>query len=130
MVSLVKWTNTELPETESTEMIHHIMKTPSGIAVSSLGGCFFEEFFFRGVLIGLFIGYSQLADWAVILISTFLFWVIHVPQYKGVSLALVGVFINGLLFVLLFYVTGSIIPSILAHAVYNVGIGIYFMKAK
>ncbi|GIN13273.1 hypothetical protein J26TS2_31400 [Shouchella clausii] len=55
---------------------------------------------------------------------------IHVPQYKGVSLALVDVFINGLLFALLFYVTGSIIPSILAHAVYNVGIGIYFMKAK
>ncbi|WP_142300864.1 hypothetical protein [Shouchella clausii] len=54
MVSLVKWTNTELPETESTEMINHIMKTPSGIAVSSLGGGFFEEFFFRGVLIGLF----------------------------------------------------------------------------
>ncbi|PAD92951.1 hypothetical protein CHH52_07245 [Shouchella clausii] len=55
-------------------------------------------------------GYSQLSDWAVILISTFLFWVIHVPQYKGVSLALVGVFINGLLFALLFYVTGSIFP--------------------
>ncbi|MCM3548762.1 CPBP family intramembrane metalloprotease [Alkalihalobacillus clausii] len=71
-----------------------------------------------------------MADWAVILISTFLFWVIHVLQYKGVSLALVGVFINGLLFALLFYVTGSIIPSILTHAVYNVGIGIYFMKAK
>ncbi|WP_367576941.1 hypothetical protein [Shouchella clausii] len=32
------------------------------------------------------------------------------PQYKGVSLALVGVFINGLLFALLFYVTGSIFP--------------------
>ncbi|WMM33414.1 CPBP family intramembrane glutamic endopeptidase [Shouchella clausii] len=80
--------------------------------------------------IRLFIGYARLADWAVILVSTFLIWVIHVPQYKGVSLALVGVFINGLLFALLFYVTGSIIPSILAHAVYNVGIGIYFMKAK
>ncbi|MCZ1183826.1 CPBP family intramembrane metalloprotease [Alkalihalobacillus clausii] len=60
--------------------------------------------------IRLFIGYAQLADWAVILISTFLIWMIHVPQYKGVSLALVGVFINGLLFALLFYVTGSIIP--------------------
>ncbi|WP_430982050.1 hypothetical protein [Paenibacillus amylolyticus] len=30
-------------------------------------------------------GYSLFLDWLVILISTFLFWIIHVPQYKGAT---------------------------------------------
>lgn len=127
-VTLIIATNTKLPENEGAETIYKIMKTPSGIAVSSLGGGLFEEFFFRGVLIGLFIGYAPLVDWAIIFISTFLFWIIHIPQYKGVYLVLAGVFINGFIFALLFYFTGSLIPAILAHAIYNLGIGIYFIK--
>lgn len=125
-VGIIIQTKTELPSSEGADTIHQIMRTPSGIAVSSLGGSLFEEFFFRGVLIGLFIGYSPAMDWGVILISSFLFWIIHVPQYKGVYVAYALVFINGLIFALLFYYTGSLIPAILAHAIYNVGIGIYF----
>lgn len=128
IITLIIMMKTELPQTESGEFINKLMKTPSGIAVSSLGGGIFEEFFFRGVLIGLFIGYSTTIDWVVIFLSTFLFWIIHVPQYKGVSLALIGVFMNGLLFALLFYFTGSLIPAMLAHSIYNLGIGIYFIK--
>ncbi|MFJ7755894.1 CPBP family intramembrane glutamic endopeptidase [Peribacillus muralis] len=128
VVGLIIITKMELPQTEGAEIINKIMKTPSGIAVSSLGGGFIEEFFFRGVLIGMFIGYHQISDWAVIVISSFLFWIIHIPQYKGVYLAYVLVFINGLLFALLFYFTGSLIPSMIAHAIYNLGIGIYFIK--
>lgn len=127
-LGLITITKTELPQSESTEIINKIMKTPSGIAVSSLGGSFFEEFFFRGVLIGLFIGYHHIIDGGVIFLSSFLFWIIHVPQYKGVYLAYVLVFINGLIFALLFYFTGSLIPAIIAHAIYNLGIGIYFIK--
>lgn len=77
-------TRTELPKTEGSDMIKKIMIRPSGIALTAIGGIF-EEFFFRGVLIGLFIGYSLIVDWLVILISTFLFWIIHVPQYKGAT---------------------------------------------
>ncbi|MGG4268348.1 CPBP family intramembrane glutamic endopeptidase [Peribacillus simplex] len=128
VVGLIIITKIELPQTEGAEIINKIMKTPSGIAVSSLGGGFIEEFFFRGVLIGMFIGYHQISDWAVIFISSFLFWIIHIPQYKGVYLAYVLVFINGLLFALLFYFTGSLIPSMISHAIYNLGIGIYFIK--
>ncbi|MGE6375750.1 CPBP family intramembrane glutamic endopeptidase [Peribacillus muralis] len=128
VVGLIIITKIELPQTEGAEIINKIMKTPSGIAVSALGGGFIEEFFFRGVLIGMFIGYHQISDWAVIVISSFLFWIIHIPQYKGVYLAYVLVFINGLLFALLFYFTGSLIPSMIAHAIYNLGIGIYFIK--
>ncbi|MGE7625509.1 CPBP family glutamic-type intramembrane protease, partial [Viridibacillus sp. NPDC096237] len=36
----------------------------------------------------------------------------------------IPVFINGLLFALLFYFTSSLIPSMIAHAIYNLGIGI------
>ncbi|MEK3713987.1 CPBP family intramembrane glutamic endopeptidase [Paenibacillus sp. FSL R7-0333] len=127
-IGLIIKTNTELPQSGGAEMINTIIRTPSGIAVSSLGGSFFEEFFFRGVLIGLFIGYSPIIDGVVILISSFLFWIIHVPQYKGVYVAYAIVFINGLVCALLFYYTGSLIPAILVHAIYNLGIGIYFIK--
>jgi len=130
VVGLIIKTKTELPQTESAEIINKIMKTPSGIAVSSLGGSFFEEFFFRGVLIGLFIGYHHIINGVVIIFSSFLFWIIHIPQYKGVYLAYVLVLINGLIFALLFYFTGSLIPSMIAHAIYNFGIGIYFIKSK
>ena len=127
-VALIIKARIELPQSEGGEMILRLMKTPSGIAVSSLGGGFFEEFFFRGVLIGLFVGYSPVVDGLVIFLSTLLFWIIHIPQYKGIYLAYGLVFINGLLFALLFYFTDSLIPSIIAHAIYNLGIGIYFMR--
>ncbi|MDN8587211.1 CPBP family intramembrane metalloprotease [Paenibacillus sp. 11B] len=127
LVTFIK-TRTELPQTEGSDMVKKIMIRPSGIAVSAIGGGFFEEFFFRGVLIGLFIGYSLIVDWLVILISTFLFWVIHVPQYKGAVGILTGVFVNGLIFALLFYFTGSLIPSMLAHGIYNTSIGIILAK--
>lgn len=129
-VALIIKTKTKLPQSEGTETILHIMKTPSGIAVSSLGGGFFEEFFFRGVLIGLYVGYSPIMDGIVIGASTFLFWIIHIPQYKGVYLAYGLVLINGMIFALLFYYTDSLIPSFIAHAIYNLGIGIYFRRAS
>ncbi|MDK8189783.1 CPBP family intramembrane metalloprotease [Paenibacillus sp. UMB7766-LJ446] len=127
LITFIK-TRTELPQTEGSDMVKKIMIRPSGIAVSAIGGGFFEEFFFRGVLIGLFIGYSLIVDWLVILISTFLFWVIHVPQYKGAVGILTGVFVNGLIFALLFYFTGSLIPPMLAHGIYNTSIGIILAK--
>ncbi|MEK4274890.1 MULTISPECIES: CPBP family intramembrane glutamic endopeptidase [unclassified Paenibacillus] len=120
-------TRTELPTTEGSDMIKKIMIRPSGIALTAIGGMF-EEFFFRGVLIGLFIGYSFVVDWLVILISTFLFWIIHVPQYKGATGILIVVFVNGLIFALLFYFTGSLIPPILAHVIYNISIGIFLER--
>lgn len=127
LVAFIK-TRTELPKTEGSDLIKKIMIQPSGIAVSAIGGGVFEEFLFRGVLIGLCIGYSIIVDWIVILISTFLFWVIHVPQYKGATGILTGVFVNGLIFALLFYFTGSLIPSMLAHGIYNTCIGMILAK--
>lgn len=127
LVAFIK-TRTELPKTEGSDLIKKIMIQPSGIAVSAIGGGVFEEFLFRGVLIGLCIGYSIIVDWLVILISTFLFWVIHVPQYKGATGILTGVFVNGLIFALLFYFTGSLIPSMLAHGIYNTCIGMILAK--
>uniref|UniRef100_UPI00403F3607 CPBP family intramembrane glutamic endopeptidase n=1 Tax=Paenibacillus sp. FSL R5-0519 TaxID=2921648 RepID=UPI00403F3607 len=90
-------------------------------------GEFFEEFFFGGVLIGLFLGYNHYVDGMVICMSTFLFWLIHIPQYKKVYLAYGLVFINGLILALLFYYTNSLIASMIAHAIYNLGIGICFI---
>ncbi|SEK59678.1 CPBP family intramembrane glutamic endopeptidase [Paenibacillus sp. OK003] len=127
LVAFIK-TRTELPKTEGSDLIKKIMIQPSGIALSAIGGGVFEEFFYRGVLIGLCIGYSIIVDWLVIIISTFLFWVIHVPQYKGATGILTGVFVNGLIFALLFYFTGSLIPSMLAHGIYNISIGIILAK--
>jgi membrane protease YdiL (CAAX protease family) len=61
-IGIIILTKTTLPKTEGAEIIEKIMRTPSGIITSSLGGGFFEEFFFRGALIGLFIGNAFVRD--------------------------------------------------------------------
>lgn len=82
-VGLIITTKTVLPQSEGTEIIRNIMRTPSGIAVSSLGGGIVEEFFFRGVLIGLFTGYGSFLDGVVIVISTFYFGLFISHSIKG-----------------------------------------------
>lgn len=82
-VGLIITTKTVLPQSEGTEIIRNIMRTPSGIAVSSLGGGIVEELFFRGVLIGLFIGHGPIFDGIVIGISTFYFGLFISLSTKG-----------------------------------------------
>ncbi|TDQ33785.1 CPBP family intramembrane glutamic endopeptidase [Aureibacillus halotolerans] len=122
--------NIEIPDSEGKKLIEKILRTPGGIAVTALGGGIIEEFFFRGVLIGLFIGSSTLIDWSVIAISTLIFWALHLPQYKGSYFAYAVVFIIGLIFALLFYFTGSLIAPMIAHGVYNLGVGVHFVKTS
>ncbi|MGE6632139.1 CPBP family glutamic-type intramembrane protease [Bacillus sp. NPDC077027] len=119
-------TKTTVPETEGSDLLKRMMKTPSGIATISLGAGFFEEFFFRGVLIGLFV--ADVPAWILIIISSFLFWLVHVPQYKGRIILHAIIFLLGLVFGLLFYWTGSLIAPMVAHAAYNVCASIFFMK--
>lgn len=43
-IGLIIKTNTELPPSQGAEMINKLLKTPSGIAVSSLGEAFLKSF--------------------------------------------------------------------------------------
>ena len=70
-----------------------------------------EEIIFRGII---FNGYKKRNPFKAALLSAFLFGLIHM-NINQFSYA----FVIGILFALLTYVTGSVIPSIIAHFIVN-----------
>ncbi len=70
-----------------------------------------EEFIFRGVI---FNSYKKRNPFGAVLLSAFLFGLVHM-NVNQFSYA----FVIGVIFALLTYATGSIIPSIIAHFVIN-----------
>jgi membrane protease YdiL (CAAX protease family) len=82
---------------------------------------FVEELFFRGFLFGVYRRRQPL--WLAYLVSSLLFTILHlepnrmnVTQMAGLS---VGIFMLALMLAWLYQHTGSLYPSILAHAVNN-----------
>ncbi|MCL2807086.1 MAG: CPBP family intramembrane metalloprotease [Coriobacteriia bacterium] len=128
LIALVVVAKVELPKNEGTELLEKLVVRPAGIATMAFCGGVFEEFFFRGVLIGLFIGHSLPVDWLIIIASSALFWAVHIPQYKGAPVVLAGVAVIGITFALMFYLTGTIVPSMIAHALYNTCAGIFLSR--
>ena len=72
-----------------------------------------EELFFRGVLQRLFIKIFK-NPWAGILVTAFIFSAIHLQFYGFIPR-----FILGILLGLLYWYSGSLWPSIIAHFVYD-----------
>ena len=90
---------------------------------------FVEELFFRGFLFGMYRRRQPL--WLAYLVSSLLFTVLHLepnrmtlPQMAGLS---VGIFLLALMLAWLYEHTGSLYPSIVAHAVNNAtGLILYY----
>jgi len=72
-----------------------------------------EELFFRGVLQRLFIKFFK-SPWAGILVTAFIFSAIHLQFYGFIPR-----FILGILLGLMYWYSGSLWPSIIAHFVYD-----------
>ncbi|WP_144557776.1 CPBP family intramembrane glutamic endopeptidase [Shouchella miscanthi] len=121
-LSLLKWTNTTLPENELADLLRTILSKPVGFVPVVIGAPLVEEFLFRGVFIGLFL--DVVPTWILLLVNALLFMLVHVPQYKGMPILHGIIFFVGLLLAYLFIVTGALIVPILVHAVYNLVVGI------
>ena len=81
------------------------------IMLMCVGTAFGEEWMFRGALLRCFKGYNK--HWAAVLVG-FLFSLIHLEAYGFIPRWLLGT-----AFVYLVYWTGSIWPSVIAHAINN-----------
>ena len=80
-----------------------------------------EEVFFRGIVLVLFMRLSPPRK--AVLVSSFLFAVLHLNPMAidaGVILDVTGVFFMGLLFAYMVLKTGSLLPAIVLHYVYDI----------
>ncbi|MFE8700705.1 CPBP family intramembrane glutamic endopeptidase [Cytobacillus sp. FJAT-54145] len=112
---LVKITGTKMPK--SNDQLIDIMMRPSGpVLVGALPGTF-EELFFRGFLLLFSMHYT--GTLAGVILSTLVFWAIHIPQYKTKIVLNLNVILLSILTSILVIETGSLWGAIFAHAVYN-----------
>ncbi len=81
-------------------------------AMVSIGPAIGEEFMFRGLLLRSF--RADFSAWGAVVLSAFLFGVLHLNMLQGSGAFLIGLYLG---FTVL--VTGSIWPGVLAHGVNN-----------
>lgn len=85
-----------------------------------------EELFFRGVLYR-FVSKRTASLWLPVVASAAFFTAVH---YNPSGLA--AIFLAGILFALFYFLTGSLLPGILAHFIYNGAqvVGIHYAQAR
>ncbi|SDI56387.1 CPBP family intramembrane glutamic endopeptidase [Natribacillus halophilus] len=118
---IMKVSKMELPENELTQMLKRIIHMRGGIVTIALGAGFAEEFFFRGVLMGLVIDHWNTT--LVLVLNALVFAALHIPQYKGKILMHAIVFIMGLWLGALFLLSHTLWAPVAAHALYNAILG-------
>ncbi|PSL50994.1 hypothetical protein B0H94_102271 [Salsuginibacillus halophilus] len=116
----------EFPDNEQTRILISLMHKRGGIATIAFGPGITEEILFRGMLLGslLFV----LPAWAALGISSLLFFMLHIPQYKGSLWMHASVLCMGFLLGLLFLWTENLWMPIAAHVVYNGSVALLLLK--
>ncbi|GAF13079.1 hypothetical protein JCM19046_125 [Bacillus sp. JCM 19046] len=127
-LGLIKFARITLPENEMTDILFRLVHVRGGLLTMSLGAGIAEEFLFRGVLVGLFLGFMPVG--VLLPLNALLFMLVHIPQYKGRPLLHVFIFFIGLFLAYLFYITGSLVAPIIAHFMYNYVIGLSMRKSS
>lgn len=93
------------------------LKTPAQLAISFIVLAVMpglsEELFFRGVLMR-FAAKRTYSIWFPLIVSSLLFALLHTNVY-----GLLSIFVAGMMLGSFYYLTGSIIPGIIAHLVFN-----------
>ena len=123
---LARITKTKIPKDENNDMLVELMKKPYGPAVVAVLPGIFEELFFRGFLLALFLSFFN--SYMAIILSTFVFWIIHVPQYKTNIVLNSVVIMLSVIVSLLFIEFGTLWAPILAHCVYNYLVTLFVKK--
>lgn len=116
-IPLVKVTGTKIPEAKDNEELKKIMMRKHGALIVGILPGIFEEVLFRGFVLP-FIQHFTNAIWAIIL-TTIVFWAIHLPQYKTKFVLNLNVILLSLVTSILFIQTETLWASIFAHMVYN-----------
>ena len=119
-------TKTKIPKDENNDMLIDLMKKSYGPVVVAVLPGIFEELFFRGFLLALFL--SLFDSYIAIILSTFVFWILHVPQYKTNIVLNSIVIILSVMISLLFIEFGTLWAPILAHCVYNYLVTLFVQK--
>ena len=73
----------------------------------------YEEIFYRGFLYRFFS--SRYGIWAGMLLSSFIFTAVHIPTFNTLPVN----FVSGLIFAWVYQKTGSVIPGIIIHGLFN-----------
>jgi uncharacterized protein len=115
-IGLVRITGTKIPD-EDNEQLKELMMSKHGAIIIAILPGFFEEILFRGFILPFFIQYTN-PTWAVI-ITTIVFWAIHLPQYKYKIVLNFNVIMLSMVTSILFIQTDTLWASIFAHIVYN-----------
>ncbi|RSL32721.1 CPBP family intramembrane metalloprotease [Salibacterium salarium] len=106
-----------LPENEYTNLIKKLVQKRYGLFTVAFGAGVSEELLFRGAILGVAVLY--LDNIPALLLVSFVFMALHIPQYKGSAVIHIVVFVMGAMLGLLFLWTGTLWAPILAHIVYN-----------
>ncbi|WP_091586804.1 CPBP family intramembrane glutamic endopeptidase [Alteribacillus bidgolensis] len=117
IVLLYYLTNLSLPKNEYTRLIRKMLYKKFGIFTIAFGAGFSEEILFRGAILGLLIMYIGAAP--ALLIVSFIFMALHIPQYKGNIFIHVIVFGMGMILGGLFIWTEALWAPVAAHVTYN-----------
>jgi len=102
-----------LGDSISAEGIDRALAIVSGFVIAAVLAPVFEELVFRGFLFGFL--RSRSGAWPAALLSSGIFAAVH--GYSGEGLVIV--FLYGLVFAWLYHRSGSLLPGIVAHGVFN-----------
>ncbi|MGE6415583.1 CPBP family intramembrane glutamic endopeptidase [Planococcus kocurii] len=104
---------TENSKTESLQSQMTLLNFAIGFVSAAIISPIYEEIFYRGFLYRFFsIRYGVLSG---MMISSIIFTVVHIPTFNTLPVN----FVSGLIFSWVYQKTGSIIPSILIHGIFN-----------
>ena len=104
---------TENSKTESLQSQMTLLNFTIGFVSAAIISPIYEEIFYRGFLYRFFS--SRYGVLSGMLISSLIFTVVHIPTYNTLPVN----FVSGLIFSWVYQKTGSIIPSILIHGIFN-----------
>ncbi|WP_252312665.1 CPBP family intramembrane glutamic endopeptidase [Sinobaca sp. H24] len=104
---------TENSKTESLQSQMTLLNFTIGFVSAAIISPIYEEIFYRGYLYRFFS--SRYGVLSGMIISSLIFTVVHIPTFNTLPVN----FVSGLIFSWVYQKTGSIIPSILIHGVFN-----------
>lgn len=104
---------TENNKTESLRSQMTLLNFTIGFVSAAIISPIYEEIFYRGFLYRFFS--SRYGILSGMLISSLIFTVVHIPTFNTLPVN----FVSGLIFSWVYQKTGSIIPSILIHGIFN-----------
>lgn len=104
---------TENSKTESLQSQMTLLNFAIGFVSAAIISPIYEEIFYRGFLYRFFS--SRYGILSGMLISSVIFTVVHIPTFNTLPVN----FVSGLIFSWVYQKTGSVIPCILIHGIFN-----------